>query len=162
MDDMWTRVGTQLLARVSGPMKFRLVLQPCMAAFFAIRAGLADARAGKPPYFWGLLTDHGQRNAYDEGRVEECRQSIHSCPGARCRLSDHRVALCICGRNGHRRICPGDRALLDCARACYASGSYQSGATSRRCPGLKTLTFLVSAAWSHARLMDQKNRRNWE
>lgn len=61
MDQMWERMGTQLLARVSGPMKFRLVLQPCMAAFFAIRAGLADAKAGKPPYFWGLLTDHGQR-----------------------------------------------------------------------------------------------------
>ena|SRR5256885_13703934 len=61
MDDMWTRIGTQLLARVSGPMKFRLVLQPAMASFFAIRAGLADARAGKPPYFWGLLSDHGQR-----------------------------------------------------------------------------------------------------
>ena len=61
MDQMWERVGTQLLARVSGPMKFRLVLQPCMAAFFAIRAGLADAKAGKPPYFWALLWDHGQR-----------------------------------------------------------------------------------------------------
>jgi hypothetical protein len=61
MDDMWARVGSQLLARVSGPMKFRLVLQPCMAAFFAIRSGLADARNGKPPYFWGLLSDPGQR-----------------------------------------------------------------------------------------------------
>ena len=61
MDQMWERVGSQLLARVSGPMKFRLVLQPCMAAFFAVRSGLADARAGKPPYFWGLLTDRGQR-----------------------------------------------------------------------------------------------------
>jgi len=44
-------------------MKFRLVLQPTMAAFFAIRSGLADARAGKPPYFWGLLSDRGQREA---------------------------------------------------------------------------------------------------
>jgi hypothetical protein len=61
MDDMWARLGSQLLARVSGPMKFRLVLQPCMAAFFAIRAGMADAKAGKPPYFWGLLSDPGQR-----------------------------------------------------------------------------------------------------
>src|SRR6266481_3676588 len=63
MDDMWVRLGSQLLARVSGPMKFRLVLQPCMAAFFAIRSGLADAKAGKPPYFWALLWDHGQRDA---------------------------------------------------------------------------------------------------
>jgi hypothetical protein len=61
MDDMWARVGTQLLARVTGPMKFRLVLQPCMAAVFAIRSGLADARNGKSPYFWGLLSDAGQR-----------------------------------------------------------------------------------------------------
>ncbi len=63
MDHMWVRVGSQLAARVSGPMKFRLVLQPAMAAFFAIRSGLADARDGKPPYFWALLWDHSQREA---------------------------------------------------------------------------------------------------
>ena len=63
MDHMWVRVGTQLVDRVSGPMKFRLVLQPAMAMFFAIRSGLADARAGKPPYFWALLWDRGQREA---------------------------------------------------------------------------------------------------
>jgi hypothetical protein len=57
MDHMWERVGSQLIARVSGPMKFRLVLQPCMAAFFAIRAGLADAKAGKPPWFWELVSN---------------------------------------------------------------------------------------------------------
>jgi hypothetical protein len=57
MDQMWTRVGSQLLARVSGPMKFRLVLQPAMACFFAIRQGLADAKAGKPPYFWSILSN---------------------------------------------------------------------------------------------------------
>jgi hypothetical protein len=61
MDHLWMRVGSQLVARVSGPMKFRLVLQPLMASFFAIRSGLADARAGKPPYFWSLLTDPGER-----------------------------------------------------------------------------------------------------
>jgi hypothetical protein len=61
MDSIWVRVGSQLLARVSGPMKFRLVLQPAMAAFFAIRAGLADARAGKSPYFWALISDPAQR-----------------------------------------------------------------------------------------------------
>jgi hypothetical protein len=61
MDSMWVRVGSQLIARVSGPMKFRLVLQPLMASFFAIRAGLADARAGKSPYFWALISDPAQR-----------------------------------------------------------------------------------------------------
>ena len=61
MDHMWMRIASQLAARVSGPMKFRLVLQPAMAAFFAIRSGLADARVGKPPYFWALVTDPSQR-----------------------------------------------------------------------------------------------------
>jgi len=61
MDQVWMRVGSQLLARVSGPMKFRLVLQPVMAGIFAIRSGVADAKAGKPPYFWGLLSNPGER-----------------------------------------------------------------------------------------------------
>jgi hypothetical protein len=61
MDDTWSRFATQLVARVSGPLKFRLVLQPAMAAFFAIRSGLADAKAGKRPYFWGLLSDPRER-----------------------------------------------------------------------------------------------------
>jgi len=61
MDHMWERIGSQLIARVSGPMKFRLVLQPCMAAFFAIRAGVADAKAGKPPWFWELVSNPPER-----------------------------------------------------------------------------------------------------
>ncbi len=59
--NVWDRVGTQLLARVTGPMKFRLVLQPCMAAFFAIRSGLADAKTGKSPYFWTMVSDPAER-----------------------------------------------------------------------------------------------------
>ena len=61
MDDMWARVGEQLMARVSGPMHFRLVLQPVMAAVLAVIAGLKDARTGKPPYFWSLLYDPAHR-----------------------------------------------------------------------------------------------------
>lgn len=63
MDEMWTRVGEQLMARVSGPMHFRLVLQPGMAAVFAVISGLRDARMGKPPYFWSLMTDPSHRKA---------------------------------------------------------------------------------------------------
>jgi hypothetical protein len=42
-------------------MKFRLLLQPTMAALLAIRSGLKDARAGKPPYFWTIATDRTAR-----------------------------------------------------------------------------------------------------
>jgi hypothetical protein len=61
MDEMWTRIARDMVDRVSGPMKFRLVLQPLMASFFAIRSGLADARTGKPPYFWTLVTNPAER-----------------------------------------------------------------------------------------------------
>jgi hypothetical protein len=61
MDHLWTRIADQLAARVTGPMKFRLVLQPAMAAFFAIRAGLADAKAGRAPYFWGMIANPTER-----------------------------------------------------------------------------------------------------
>jgi hypothetical protein len=44
-------------------MKFRLVLQPLMASFFAIRSGLADAKAGKPPWFWELVSNPPERAA---------------------------------------------------------------------------------------------------
>ena len=61
MDDFWMRVVEDMMARVSGPMKLRLMLQPLMAVIFAVRAGLADARGGKPPYFWALVTDPTHR-----------------------------------------------------------------------------------------------------
>lgn len=57
MDEMWIRFVENLTDRVSGPMKFRLLLQPVMASVFAVVSGLKDAKAGKPPYFWSLLTD---------------------------------------------------------------------------------------------------------
>jgi hypothetical protein len=63
MDDVFTRIAGNLIERVSGPMKFRLLLQPIMASIFAIRAGLHDAKAGKPPYFWSLVTRPGERAA---------------------------------------------------------------------------------------------------
>jgi hypothetical protein len=61
MDVIWARLGTHLIARITGPMKFRVFLQPSVAAFFAVRSGLADARAGKVPYLWALLMHHGRR-----------------------------------------------------------------------------------------------------
>jgi len=60
---LFSRIAQNMIARVSGPMKFRLVLQPCMAIFLAVRGGLQDARAGKPPYFWAVCTDKGERES---------------------------------------------------------------------------------------------------
>jgi hypothetical protein len=61
MTDLWTLLADQLHDRVSGPMKFRIVLQPIMATALAIRSGLKDAKSGARPYFWSLLTTPGHR-----------------------------------------------------------------------------------------------------
>ena len=61
MEELIARAWEGLVNRVSGPMTFRLVLQPLMAALLAVRAGLKDARDGRPPYFWTLITDPSQR-----------------------------------------------------------------------------------------------------
>jgi len=60
-DEFFSRVAENLISRVSGPMKFRLLLQPTMAAIFAVRAGLKDARDGRPAYFWAIFTEPALR-----------------------------------------------------------------------------------------------------
>jgi hypothetical protein len=59
--EILSRQWEHLLERPSGPMAFRFVLQPVMAALFAIRDGLRDARVGRSPYFWTILMDRVQR-----------------------------------------------------------------------------------------------------
>lgn len=42
-------------------MNFRLVIQPVMASVLAIRAGLKDARDGRPPFLWAAITNRAYR-----------------------------------------------------------------------------------------------------
>ena len=53
--DHLARVWRQILARPGGPMTFRFVLQPAMAAIAATRDGVNDARTGRTPYFSAIL-----------------------------------------------------------------------------------------------------------
>jgi len=52
----WQRVIENLVARFDGPLHFRLIVQPMMATIFAVIDGVKDAKAGKPAYFWAMLT----------------------------------------------------------------------------------------------------------
>lgn len=56
-------IGEAFAERLAGPLKFRLVLQPLMAAYLAIRHGLRDAKTGQPPYFWSIFTSPDHRRA---------------------------------------------------------------------------------------------------
>ena len=51
-------------ARLTGPGRLRFILQPTVAIILGIRWGLADARAGRPPYLMGLLFHPLHRREY--------------------------------------------------------------------------------------------------
>ena len=53
--DTLQRLWHNLIERPDAPMRFRFVLQPLMAAVFAIRDGLRDARVGRAPFFTTIL-----------------------------------------------------------------------------------------------------------
>lgn len=61
IQDILSRTWTDLLARPSGPMAFRFLLQPVMATIVAIRDGRKDARTGRSPYFWTIMFKPGKR-----------------------------------------------------------------------------------------------------
>jgi hypothetical protein len=58
-----TEIGSDLVGRLHGPFSFRFVLQPIMAAAFAVRDGTLDARRGRPAYTWSVVTHGAERRA---------------------------------------------------------------------------------------------------
>jgi hypothetical protein len=59
--EVWNRVVENLFARLDGPLHFRLIVQPMMAAIFATIDGIKDAKMGKPAYFWAVATSPEHR-----------------------------------------------------------------------------------------------------
>ena len=55
------RIWHDIIDRPSGPMAFRFILQPVMAAIAAILHGRRDARNGRSPYFWTLMSKPQER-----------------------------------------------------------------------------------------------------
>jgi hypothetical protein len=61
------RIWQDIANRPGGPMTFRFVLQPTMAAIAALHDGIQDARSGRSPYFWTVLSNSDER----AGRLRE-------------------------------------------------------------------------------------------
>ena len=70
MEDALGRMASNLIGRLHGPFSFRFVLQPVAAALYAVHDGLADAREGRPAYFWSILTG-------PQGRYALLREGWH-------------------------------------------------------------------------------------
>jgi hypothetical protein len=62
MEEALRRGWENLFGRLDGPMTFRLIIQPAVAMFFAIRAGLRDARNGQPPFLWSVFSNASHRH----------------------------------------------------------------------------------------------------
>ncbi|MDB6023676.1 MAG: hypothetical protein JWQ04_3533 [Pedosphaera sp.] len=52
---------SHLAGRIEGPLSYRIVIQPLVAAVLAVRAGLRDARAGRPAHGWAIITGSANR-----------------------------------------------------------------------------------------------------
>ncbi len=61
MDESLNRAIDQMLTRIEGALYLRLILQPCMAAFIAVRAGLYDAHPARPPYLRAVFSQPAER-----------------------------------------------------------------------------------------------------
>jgi hypothetical protein len=55
--DTIARGWENLISRFGGPMSFRLLLQPSVAIFFAVLAGIKDARENKPTFLGCALSN---------------------------------------------------------------------------------------------------------
>jgi hypothetical protein len=64
VDDTLIHFWNDLVGRLTGPMTFRLILQPLMSSLNAVRDGVNDAREGRPPYFWAIFTDNDNAVQY--------------------------------------------------------------------------------------------------
>jgi hypothetical protein len=63
MSETWLRIVENLGDRLGGPINFRFILQPIVAAIFAIVSGWQDAKQGRSPYLWAIFTQPANRAA---------------------------------------------------------------------------------------------------
>jgi hypothetical protein len=68
------RLWRDVIDRSHGPMTFRFILQPMMAAIAAAHDGVKDARLGRAPYLHTILHDpNGRGERLGEGLVSIAR-----------------------------------------------------------------------------------------
>ncbi|WP_245487097.1 hypothetical protein [Rhizobium leguminosarum] len=68
------RIWLDLLDRPGGPMTFRIILQPVMAAIAALFDGIRDAKDGRSPYVSTMLSNPAERGTLlREGVISTAR-----------------------------------------------------------------------------------------
>jgi len=73
IEEAVVRGWENFLARPGGHFGLRFYMQPAMASFIALRAGLRDAREHRPAYLWAALTDASARRQLLHGGWKDIR-----------------------------------------------------------------------------------------
>lgn len=121
-EELLERFWTHLVARPSGPLSFRFLVQPAMSILLAVRAGIRDSKAGKPAYLWAVFTNKEQRRALiKDGWKDIARIFLLSS------ILDVGFQLII-----FRWIYPGETLVIASALACLPYALVR-GPTSRLC-----------------------------
>ena len=113
------RFWHDLLERPDQFMRFRFILQPIMAAIAALHDGIEDARLGRSPYIWTLLSSPSKR----VGRLEEgvistarvlllglCMDTVYQLIVLKTFYPAQAVAV-VSSLDARREFCPDIRAL---------------------------------------------------
>jgi hypothetical protein len=70
------RFWPDLVARFHGPGRMRFILQPTVAIILGARDGVKDARAGNPPFLWGLVFHPADRPGLLRSAVASVRNLV--------------------------------------------------------------------------------------
>lgn len=121
MDDLIARISDDLVARITGPMKFRLVLQPAMAIFPGDPRWIEGRLGGQAAVLLGHLHRRRGTPGDAEGRLEVGRKGVCLGGRARCGLPDHRAAAGLPRRGRAGRDHSSHRALPADPRTCQSN-----------------------------------------
>jgi len=66
----------ELPRRFTGPGRFRFILQPVTAILLGLRGGFRDAKAGHPPYLFGLIFSSSHRGEFLRGGLATIRNLL--------------------------------------------------------------------------------------
>jgi len=65
-----------MVARLSGPGRFRFIMQPVVAIILGARDGIKDARAGACPFIWGVIFRPDLRSQFLRSGLSSVRNLV--------------------------------------------------------------------------------------
>jgi hypothetical protein len=70
------RFMDDIVARLHGPGRLRFIFQPLAAILLGAREGVKDARAGNPPFLWGLAFRSSHRSGLMRSALASVRDLV--------------------------------------------------------------------------------------